>query len=351
MVLNSSRRDQLNRIQAEVQQARTRTLVLLAQDYAPAAQRLNVAYQSSLESITTTLSQFTDQLTPSYPANYDPQAEGVRAAVERFRNGIQRDLAPLQNAINAEVPDLQRSGAARGYEAGLLNLQAGGVGVQWNTTTQESIVSAINYVDKPAFNSAVSFLGNYHGEQVGNLIIAAVAQGENPRTVARIAEQYFTLSGNPLRDAERLARTTQIYAARTGTNEIYKRYGVERWMWSANLGNPRTCLACIAMHGTLHPTTEILNDHHNGRCAAVPITPTWESLGLVGGEPQWETGVNWFARQEEDIQRQAMGPALYYAWNRGMFQFTPQAVVGTYNNPIFGEMRRRKPNYEIVSSN
>ena len=94
------------------------------------------------------------------------------------------------------------------------------------------------------------------------------------------------------------------------------------------------------MHGTRHPITEVLNDHHNGRCAMVPETPAWSELGVRGQEVVMETGLDWLRRQPAAIQQKVMGPKMYQAWRSGLIDLTPDVIVTTYENDVFGEMRR-----------
>lgn len=155
-----------------------------------------------------------------------------------------------------------------------------------------------------------------------------------------------------MQDALRMARTTQIYASRMGTREIYERVGTNEWMWAASLDD-RVCLACVCMHGQIFPVTELLNDHHMGRCAMVPITPRWSELGYEGGgewidQQPYLDGVHWFTSQPMERQRRIMGVQLLEAWQRNEFILGPDAVVGTYDNDIFGPMRRRRTNAEIL---
>lgn len=346
----STRRQQEGqRLLSEVQASRERQNLLLVRDYRQAAERLQSAYNNALPAIASTTEGLFDALVPSYPRNYDPQSEAIRAALERFKAGIERDLAGLSATLADQSASLQTSGAINGYRAGIANLTSGGVRVAFNSVTAQNIVAGIDYVDSEPFRAAVGGLAEYHAQQAVDIVLSAIAQGQNPRITAQAIAGYFKGSQSPMVDALRLTRTTQIYSARNGTQQIYKQTGVSQWIWSANLGNPRTCLACIAMHGTLHPVDELLNDHFNGRCAACPVTPRWSELGLAGQELQVETGVDWFNRQDANTQIAAMGPQLFEAWQKGKFTFSPDAVVGTYSNPIFGIMRHRNTNAEILS--
>lgn len=92
------------------------------------------------------------------------------------------------------------------------------------------------------------------------------------------------------------------------------------------------CPSCISMHGTRHTNDEILNDHHRGRCVAI---------GIVTGSrwaDEMETGEQWFARQPDSVQRGIMGKGMHAAYKAGDIDFGKLST--TYNDPVYGEMRR-----------
>lgn len=95
------------------------------------------------------------------------------------------------------------------------------------------------------------------------------------------------------------------------------------WEWFAHLDSDRTCISCIAQHGTRHPFDEPGPlDHHQGRCDALPVTKTWRELGIDIDEPpgtEIETGVDWFHGLDEDKQRSILGPKRFEAWQDGRF--------------------------------
>ena len=100
-------------------------------------------------------------------------------------------------------------------------------------------------------------------------------------------------------------------------------------MWMADLGDPRTCLSCIAMHGTIHSFDEELNDHYNGRCAALP---------LLGENPIAVSGEQWFDDQPEAGQRALMGPSMYAAWQDGAITF--DQLTAEHADDVFGTMKQ-----------
>ena len=110
-------------------------------------------------------------------------------------------------------------------------------------------------------------------------------------------------------------RTEQLDVYRDATMAGYRAAPggmLAGWQWLADLDD-RTCPACIAMHGTVHPLTEDgPDDHPQGRCCAVPV--------LRGEEPvvAEDASEDWLASLTEVEQVEALGPARWEAWRAGV---------------------------------
>ena len=63
------------------------------------------------------------------------------------------------------------------------------------------------------------------------------------------------------------------------------------------------------MHGTVHSVDEVLNDHHAGRCAAIPIVPLAARLGIP--EPDLGDAEQWLRSQPESVQQMMLGKGVY----------------------------------------
>jgi hypothetical protein len=139
--------------------------------------------------------------------------------------------------------------------------------------------------------------------------------------------------GMPLSKALTIARTETNRAFREATKETYRRnpHVVKGWIWMADInGDPEPCLACLAMHGTKHEMDETLDDHPNGRCTMLAITPSFEELGIEGvDQPDTavESGADWFDRQPEERQREIMGEERYDLWKQGNLDFEDLATT------------------------
>jgi hypothetical protein len=177
--------------------------------------------------------------------------------------------------------------------------------------------------------------------------VEGIALGYNPRKVAGIIEQEL---GQGLDWCLRTARTAQLYAYREGTRAAYLANPeiVTGWEWLATK-DERTCMSCIAMDGTIHKADERLNDHHNGRCAMLPLVVDYADLGLNvprrSAEPR-QTASQWFAEQDEMMQKGMMGEAKWEAWKGGKFKL--QDVTGEHTDRVYGPMRVERSLVDIL---
>lgn len=100
---------------------------------------------------------------------------------------------------------------------------------------------------------------------------------------------------------------------------------------------------CWAMHGTVHPLSERLDDHPNGRCSMVPHV---RSVAGMPEQPQPELGPVQFARLTEAQQDGILGRAMGNAYRAGALRL--EDVVGRTFNPDWGSMRRVRSLREIL---
>jgi SPP1 gp7 family putative phage head morphogenesis protein len=139
-------------------------------------------------------------------------------------------------------------------------------------------------------------------------LVEGVILGHNPRQIAR--EIRNGLGGN-LSRALTIARTEVLRAYREASHETYEANAdiVEGWYWVASLSE-RTCVACIALHGTFHPLTEVMESHPNCRCVAVP--------GFEDQGRPVQKGATWFRQQSADVKREILDtPGAFEAYRAG----------------------------------
>jgi len=224
--------------------------------------------------------------------------------------------------------------------AGVPGPLQGAVTAAWNRLPAEAVEALMGFLapGAPLHEALVTQLGPALAKSVGDKLLEGIALGFNPRKVAAIIRREL---GQGLTWALRTARTAQLWAYREATRASYvaNQDIVGSWIWHAELG-PRTCMACVAQHGTEHPNTETLNDHHNGRCAMIPKTKTWAELGFTGipdTNPKITSGKDWFNGLPEAQQRAMFGnDAMYRAWQDGAIGWDD--LVGTHSSPVYGDM-------------
>lgn len=197
--------------------------------------------------------------------------------------------------------------------------------------------------DSPLTERLTGAFGQAVAQQVEQHIVDGIAAGMNPRRIASLLQRNLQNSlGAGLTWTLTTVRTAQIKSYQLANHATYQANPriVPEWVWVSALDS-RTCMSCIAQHGSVHPITETLNDHQNGRCAPVPKTISYRDLGITGipdpVEP-FESGEDWFSKQPEATQRQAMGPAMFKAFKDNRFSF--RDLSRPYQDEVYGELLR-----------
>jgi len=90
-------------------------------------------------------------------------------------------------------------------------------------------------------------------------------------------------------------------------------------------------MACLFLDGERFPLEEMLDDHPQGNCQAVP-----EVAGV--GAPQWEKGADWFATLDQDQQREKLGPQLFEQWQKEGFDLS--SLVSRSHSTEWGDAPR-----------
>ena len=193
--------------------------------------------------------------------------------------------------------------------------------------------------------------GPYVTEQVAEHLTDGIAVGMNPRRIARLLNRNVQGGlGRGLTSVLTTIRTAQVKSYQLSNHITYAANEniVPEWVWHAQLRDDRTCMSCISKHGSVHPITEQLNDHHNGRCAPVPKAISYAALGinLPDRREEIETGESWFRRQTEARQRELMKPGKFTAWQNGEFEFSE--LSKPYDDEVYGELLREATLKELL---
>lgn len=265
-----------------------------------------------------------------------------------LRGQIAREIGRFGAFVDTDLQTLVGQQVALGLQhaeqltlAGLPEELAAGLRTQWNRLPAEAVLRLMGFLSpgSPLHDALVEQLGESVADQVGRALLRGVTLGWNPRKIASWMAREL---GQGLTWALRTARTAQLWAYREASRASYVANSdiVEGWIWHAKLGDGRTCMSCIAMHGTVHEPGEVLNDHHNGRCAMVPLTVSWETLGLRGlpdTRPTVQAGRDWFDGLSAAEQQRYMGRSMWQAWQEGKVGWDD--LSKEHEDAVYGLMR------------
>jgi hypothetical protein len=245
---------------------------------------------------------------------------------------------------------LARTGAVQTVAAGLPpgvqmdNLARLGLG--WNALPEDAFTNFVGIAaDGNPIGSLLTPLGKEAADGVKDAIGSGIALGKGPRATAQLVR---VAAGMPLSRALLITRTETNRAFREATRLQYANNSqVVKGYRRICAQNENTCIACIALDGTLYALDEPLNEHPNGRCALVPDVLDYADLGLdVERLPEPPNARDWLARQPEVRQRKMLGRARFDAWKKGDIQLNQLATVRP--NPVWGDSAVIKPLNELM---
>lgn len=279
-----------------------------------------------------------------------------------FRDQVERELLAFTQYAEGKVREQQIEAieAAERHAEELTRQALGnpppGMTIDWNRIDRAAVetILGMTRADSPLHRLLLSI--SQEGAQAAeDALVQGMIMGKNPREVAR--EMRRTL-GTTLSRALTIARTETLRAHREATRASYQANSdiVKGWIWHS-AADERTCAACWAMHGTEHRLDEILDDHPNGRCVAIPLSRTWAEIGKQYGielsdipetSPQIEPGVSLFEKLPVEKQIKILGPAKWAAWKD--VKFTLSDLVGQKRSKEWGTHRYEKSLVELLGA-
>lgn len=279
-------------------------------------------------------------------AEIDPAGRAQLYQLSRYQTLLQQvneEIGRLGGAVADAAERASDQAAVTGAEAGaeLVRLQANTPGIAGAFTRMDprTVARAASFVGEgsPLTEMLRGQYGQGWAQVIAQQYVTGVALGQSPRTVARNLARTIDVALPA--DLDRIIRTAQLWSYRAANHEAWRRSGVtEGWTWSSALDS-RTCGACWAMHGTFHSEDETLNDHHRGRCAAIPrIKPTLDYTPTALDVPTGEAEFARLSRGEQDRVASAGGWAPHLrAYREGAIEFGQMAT--TRRDAIYGDMR------------
>jgi SPP1 gp7 family putative phage head morphogenesis protein len=254
----------------------------------------------------------------------------LRAQVEEE---INRFAGFAERVINSEQARAVALVGQQAAEIGLIN-------TSFTRLPREALIDLIgNLSDGSPLRTIFAGFGKEAADAIQRELISGIALGRGPRQVARAIRPHL---GHSLTRAMTIARTETMRVYRSSSIRTYRENAdlLSGWKWQASLSG-RTCAACIAMHGTIHPVTEDFASHPNCRCATVPI--------LMDAPRTYEFGEDWFDRQPLEVKEKVLGSkAALLAYQAK--QVTLPDFVGSSTSAKWGAGRYQRSLKEILGT-
>jgi SPP1 gp7 family putative phage head morphogenesis protein len=175
-------------------------------------------------------------------------------------------------------------------------------------------------------------------------LLAGVAQGKNPRAIARSIRQTVDdqQSGQDdprlVRRLNTTVRQEVLGAYREATRLSYEenQHLLGGWVWTSTR-SATTCVICWAMDGKVFPAAERMVSHVNCRCVMRPLLPG-ESPGVAGTEA--------FPKLERGVQKDILGESAFSAYESRMLDLPD--FVGIRSDLRWGDSRYRRSLEDIL---
>jgi hypothetical protein len=187
--------------------------------------------------------------------------------------------------------------------------------------------------------------GKGYADLTRNTIINEIGRGASPLAVSAKLRQLAT--NIPVHAADNLMRTLQLTSYREASlamESINGRYIIKK-IRIATL-DQRTCLACIALHGTELEPGQRVDDHYRGRCTEYYVVPGGNPLPLFMQSDSsqgnrnfipYTDGLTWFNRLSPARQKlQASFVASPGKWNAFQSGASLADFVADHIDDVFG---------------
>jgi len=268
--------------------------------------------------------------------------------LERLLDQVERELRAFAEFADQVIQAEQQAAvaAALAHSEELTRIATRQVGLQtsWATLPTGALEDLVGFTAAGSpLRALLDRLGPEVGQRLREGLLQGVALGWNPERIARQARAGF---GGGLSQALRVCRTEVLRAYREATRRSYAEndYVLEGWIWNSAC-TARTCAACWALHGSVHPLSERLTDHPHGRCTMLPLT---KDLPGMRAQVRPEPGPVQFARLKPEEQRAILGPGAFAAYRAGALRL--EDVAGWAHSADWGRTLRVRSLREILGA-
>jgi SPP1 gp7 family putative phage head morphogenesis protein len=282
-------------------------------------------------------------------------------------------MAGYGGTLSDVLRDVQQSAGAIAYQssASLIEAVAPSTFASYATLPESAVERMVGSLqDGSPLRSLTGKYGADSGRLMNRLLLEGVALGRSPLETARLMRDGLGISHSR---AKTLVRTEQMRVFREVNRQRFIRSSVVKgWKWFAVLDR-LSCPVCWSMHGKQFDKRQRMETHPNCRCVMLPVTKTFEELGIAGvNEPPAPSG---FAQQSRkgrlsngfqftasdtlnrrgevlfdslptaDKQR-ILGKTAYRAYESNLVKLSD--FVQETNNPLWGRGKTTRPLSSIL---
>lgn len=307
--------------------ARAQRSALLAGDQAAAAE-IVAAFADVWQAIQINLAQLLDRMNRAIDAGeeismawllrqerLDALDHQVLEQLRQFAGEAQLQITQ-QQAAAVRTAQLDVEEAARAAKPG--------GNIVWNKLPADEVIDLVGFLhDGSPLRELLDQLGPQASAAIRQKLIEGLAQGANPKAIARAIQQA---AGETLSRSLLIARTETMRAYRESNLRNMRENGrIVRGWWWLSAKNRRTCAFCWAQHGKVFPVEEPFRSHPGCRCTPVPM--------VRGTEPP-DSGEDLFPKLDEAAQRDILGPGKFKALQDGKIGL--RDLVGSRDDPRWG---------------
>jgi hypothetical protein len=262
----------------------------------------------------------------------NPVLRAVLADMDEFQQRNQRRITDATSALTTDGVNVSSTITRQLVLSGMSDNQIAQVSAQWNRPDPQAVAALVDFTQDNAFKDLLSGYGDDVIQRISARATSGFVNGWGARRVARSIRTIAT--GLPVSQAETILRTLHLQSYRRGTaaTQAANAHLLQQEAIRVAVLDPRTCLSCIALHGTKIPLGKPVADHWNGRCTSIAI--------VKGFTRNITLGTEWFGQLPPERQQQQRAfqnsPALYAAFADGAVDLNDFVEEST--DPLFGEM-------------
>lgn len=240
------------------------------------------------------------------------QLDRYAALVTQLETEVQKLAVIVGNSTQGLQADLALKGASDALSLIDAALKGENAGLH-------DFAQSLNRLPVKAIENLIGFAGN--GSPLAALLaengqltldkalqtlVDGLVLGLSPFQNAKAFQDVF---GSSLDRAIKISRTETMRAYREANRQTYNANSdVVQGYTRLATKDSRTCLACLLKDGNFYKLSQPLDEHPAGRCALVPVTRFYQPI---------QTGAEWFHAQNEETQKQILGPTKFDAWQDG----------------------------------